>query len=975
MPSKLQAYSQMADHAAVQITGSHQSWMAFLQTVARLYKYPYNEQVMIHAQRPNATACAEYDFWNEKWGRYVRRGSKGIALIDASEDRPKLKYVFDVADTGTRENSRTVRLWELRPEHLGSVAAMLEHNYEVSGEDGLHAQLEHVAAQLADEYWNEHQQDMLDIVADSFLEEYDDFNIGVQFRNAATVSITYALMSRCGLEPDEYFEHEDFLSVFDFNTPETVAALGTAVSEINQQVLRQIEITIRNYEREHSAERTNEYGRTDLQPERGLPDSQPDAERAAVGSAGQVWQDAEDVSEGAPSGAVEPPDSLGEALPPSEGDRRDGEPEAGADDARDGESGRRDGEPESLRPDEVDGPYEQSESAGGGNHPDRTGFQLSFFPSEAEQIQKIDEAESVSQTPFAFSIAQQDIDEPLHPVKAEPESEAIPPQPITQEDIDDALRAWNGNAASKRAVERYMAGHARDKGTAAWLAGEYGSPDTKALLITKTGSKETVELSWAKVQRRVAQLIQADNFFTEQDRDDFADIDPAVIRENLESPAAQERVDAMLEAAEKIAAESAVEPYERFSVVETASGYAIWDDLHDGYYLDDEGVSEDFTSEWQANAYLEEIRKATVDKEVAEWQYVERAKVEPAVKPFPYAVGDTVYLEDGKPFLVENVTDMHIELRDPTLLYPIWRSESVESFARLMARYPQSEKPTPEVKDNTKPEMTSETVAVYPAEENNLPYDVVIERLHIDEPKHDTPDKAPAEITPEPENFRITDDNLGAGGPKAKYRANLDAINTLLQIEREGRSATLDEQEVLSKYVGWGGLADAFDDTKPAWSEEYQELAATLTPEEYAAARASTLNAHYTSPKDSGETELPEENPLVALIFPNEVKRVIRYRVCEPLLDKMEDACEFRVDDERFNLAFEREGLVTIDGETYLIAPAFAFFRDEDGVPMSINAEALDALEDYLEENGTEISFGKEKYPAVRLEGEICEGV
>lgn len=160
MQNKLHAYRQMADHVALQITGSHQSWLAFLQTAARLYKYPYNEQVMIHAQRPNATACAEYDFWNEKWGRYVRRGSKGIALIDASGDRPKLKYVFDVADTGTRESSRTVRLWELRPEHLGSVTAMLERNYEVSGENGLQDQLERVAAQLADEYWNEYQRDM-----------------------------------------------------------------------------------------------------------------------------------------------------------------------------------------------------------------------------------------------------------------------------------------------------------------------------------------------------------------------------------------------------------------------------------------------------------------------------------------------------------------------------------------------------------------------------------------------------------------------------------------------------------------------------------------------------------------------------------------------------------------------------------------------------------------------------------------------
>lgn len=242
MPSNLQAYRQMADSAALQITGSHESWKAFLQTAVRLYKYPYNEQVMIHAQRPDATACAEYNFWNNQWGRYVRRGSKGIALIDTTGDRPKLKYVFDVSDTGSRENSRSVNLWQMRDEHKDSISAMLERNYDVFGEHGLAEQLEHVAAQLADEYWNEHSRDMLDIVADSFLEEYDDFNIGVQFRNAATVSITYALMSRCGMEPDERFEHEDFLSIFDFNTPSTVAVLGTAVSEINQQVLRQIEV-------------------------------------------------------------------------------------------------------------------------------------------------------------------------------------------------------------------------------------------------------------------------------------------------------------------------------------------------------------------------------------------------------------------------------------------------------------------------------------------------------------------------------------------------------------------------------------------------------------------------------------------------------------------------------------------------------------------------------------------------------------
>ena len=417
MPSDLQAYRQMADQAATQITGSHLEWTAFLTTAARLYKYPYNEQLMIYAQRPDATACAQYDFWNDRMGRYVRRGSKGIAIIDATGDRPRLRYVFDVSDTGGRDNSRSVNLWELRPEHTDAVTAMLERNYEVSCEGGLSDQLEKVAAQLADEYWNEHQRDIFDIVEDSFLEEYDDFNIGVAFRNAATVSITYALMSRCGLGPENYFEHEDFLNIFDFNTPQTVAALGTAVSEVNQQVLRQIEVAIKNYEREHITERTAEYGeQPDLLEERGLPDSRSDALGAEGDDPRQVREDAEEVSEGTPPDSLEQPDSLGEAVSPPSGDRRDGEPEAFADDAGLGESGGRDGEPESVRPDKMGGTDEQLQGAGRGNSADRADFQLnaqpaagavqlSLFPSEDEQIAYIEQAESVAYTPFAFSMS------------------------------------------------------------------------------------------------------------------------------------------------------------------------------------------------------------------------------------------------------------------------------------------------------------------------------------------------------------------------------------------------------------------------------------------------------------------------------------------------------------------------------------------------------------------------------------------
>ena len=427
MPSKYQEYRQMADTAERQLTSSYKSWTQFLRTAARLYKYPYNEQVMIHAQRPDATACAEYDFWNKKMGRFVRRGSTGIALIDTSGQKPQLRYVFDVADTGEREHSRPVHLWQFRAEHEDAIAATLERSYDVSGSNGIVEQMESAAAQLVKEYWVDNKRDILYNIDDSYLDGYDEFNTEVQFRNAAKASITYMLMSRCGLEPEAYMEPEDFMPVFDFNTPAAVAVLGTAVSEISQQVLRQIEVAIRNYERE----RSQNHDRIDLHEERRLPDSRPEAERGAGEQApGQVRDAAEDLPSGASSHPLEPDDPVRDAVPTPAGDRRDGAAEAGADDAGADEIGGRDGSAESQRPDALGGADEQPESAGRRDHSERAGvqltqdapeaepaqpqaaYQMSLFPTEEEQIAYIDTAESVNNTPSAFSafILQDDID-------------------------------------------------------------------------------------------------------------------------------------------------------------------------------------------------------------------------------------------------------------------------------------------------------------------------------------------------------------------------------------------------------------------------------------------------------------------------------------------------------------------------------------------------------------------------------------
>ena len=1021
MPTKAEQYAQMAEKVAVQLTGSWQEWAGFLTTAARLYKYPFHEQLMIYAQRPDATACAEYDLWNNRMNRYVRRGSKGIALVDDSGDRPRLRYVFDISDTGTREHSRTPWLWTLEEAHTAPVTAMLENRYEVTGSD-LAEQLTRVAGKLAEEYWTEYQQDIRHIVDGSFLEEYDEIDIGVQFQSAATVSIAYALMSRCGLEPERHFDYEDFMPIFDFNTPATVRALGTAVSQASQQVLRQIGVTIQNYERAQIAERSVTHGeQTDLHPERGLPDSRPEADRAAAEAPGQIRQDAENLPEGASAHPVQPATDDREAVPAPRGDRRNGEPAAGADDAAAGRGSGRDGAAESQRPHAVGGPDEHLQGPGGGNPAGGTYQQLTLnlFLSEAEQIKAIDEGSSV-QTPGPFSM-------PEH--HTAPERPAAPQRrTLTQDEIDTAIQEWNGNIESKRAVVRYMKDHAREKDTAAWLRQEYGD-DLPALPVTVDGAAGDVP--WPKVQRRIAQLIKEDRFYTQEEQDRFDNIDPIAIREALAERGIvngqvvdPEKLDSdpfirqVMRDVEQIAAEApsvqptppdlsgqpitregdtitigngeptheidiAVSDEEYEAIQKAIPEEKVYDPIapvyHEGdtVYLDNQeyqitelredtvqllpsgmtypifraesrerfeqllkndlrnGAITEFLSDdpekvdqdlrevltsglftWQDKEYISrwlrdgegntriaqrlselysgrvetmdlatgdiaDYRTFTTSIEIEVLDHDERKLATLAYRwgeLTPLLRGLYVKEQDGFFQAPEGFADRHTPPLEGTLSYQVgdqvtlpapdhpitgtidaiednsvriytgpyaW-SYDVVSREQFEIWLRQDERNaglfTPDTRETSAPKITSEPVTVYPGDKNGLPYDVVVERLRVDEPEPTPPQSHP------PENFRILDDDLGIGGPKEKFWRNIKAIATLKQIEQENRYATPEEQHLLSQYVGWGGLADAFDADKPAWSAEYSELKELLTPEEYAAARASTLNAHYTSP-------------------------------------------------------------------------------------------------------------------------------
>lgn len=1217
MATNYQDFIQRADETALSLTRSSQNWTEFLTTAARLYKYPYHEQLMIYAQRPDATACAEYDVWNKRVGRFVKRGSKGIMVAGTNGAR----YVFDVSDTGARDKSRPFRLWEYRDEHEPIIKDALNDRYGADG-NFLFDAVQSASRTLAEDYWQDNRRNIIGIVANSFLEGYDEYNVRVNFINAVSVSATYSVLSRCGVDPADYFDHEDFLSVFDFNTIDAISELGTAVSEINQWILREIERTIKNYEREKSAERTNHYERADLHEERGLLHSEPDLSRNES-DIRQVRDDEGGLPEGTQSGTLEQADTPRGADGAPGRDRQDGERADRTDDAGADENSRSDRGTESDRPTEMGGLDGELQGAGGGNRAYGVGVQLTLFPTEDEQIKMIDEAES--EMPFAFSISDTDFENLLrigsntsdarmkivaefgkdkgmdsniaflkrlyhggygikgeiddfsawyaedgihinrgstarfsenaevyswdkiankiadmlnngtfatnveiteasgfehkeiaqklwnlyhdlsdeakeygylsplrrdkflgfpderddianklqdesfrqaitteltslindyendkslirfkfhkpkellesirelelprtvYPTLDDKISEAVPfitddeinealrggshieggrgriyeyftekrtqqekvrflkdeygigghshalsgsggsfenysgkgieftkdgctkiqlswnnvanritelirtdryftseasqqyesakrrkqfdglygeyiavkeahPDDMvlfqvgdffemfgedaeaaaeildihlgqreikdvgkvdfcgipaftleanieklrdrydvtvsaidaktgqrgvyslpsvdreTERDIENAVRAWNGNAESKRRVNEYMLNHGRERTAAAWLENEYGDIP----ITVRAGSPEAMELPWTMVQRTLIQMTADDTFLTAADR-----MTETVSIDDMTDEEKQEHID-VVEIAQDYGLplpEEDIQVYDRI-IEERAQEHEIVENASIEDELDTLPISVQINGERKTFDNAEEAENVMEDE---------------ASEPTDYSqyIGREIEIDDRR-FVVEHINDLFgmVEMRDITFEndtgFPIFRSESLEWLERAMELQEQNNEP-----------ITTETVAVYHAEENNMPYDIVIERI---------PSDAPA---PEVGNFRITDDRLGEGGTKAKFRANMDAINLLKELEFEGRQATEEEQEVLSRYVGWGSLPDAFDETKDNWADEFTELYTALSPEEYKAAKASVLNAHYTSP-------------------------------------------------------------------------------------------------------------------------------
>ena len=897
MPSKTEEYLALAQRTANGLTRYWESWTDYLTTASRLYKYPFADQLMIYAQRPDATACADFDIWNNRMNRYVRRGAKGIALLDESSGFPRLHYVFDVSDTGVRRNSRDPEVWQYNDDLKQPVSEMLSKTYGISGER-ISQQLADVVGKLVADYWDNNGGDIRAIVDGSLLMDYDEAGVEMQFKSAATISVTYTLLERCGFEPAGWFDKDDFQAIYNFSTPDAVFALGGAVSDMSREVLRNIERTVKTTIRRRNAERSQyeyEQQERDLLDRRGLPAPEPDPEPAPE-AAGQVRQAAPDLPETASPGAVPHDADEREPVSAPDGGGADGREPDAADHGAASEAGPSPGQ--SAESTDVGAAHEQPESTGRGTGADGADLQLSFLdaniPTEAQQIEKIDQAES-EKTPSAFVLSQAEIENELrrHGSGFAGGKQRI--MALYQTQPDRKLRA------KALAKEYGIGGHSHD-----FLDGSRGfvNHDWKGLEFDHYPDHQKITLKWAQVEKYIDLMIQSDRYLTDKEK---------------EQRTARQEAECQLPMLDgTVAAEYTAlkEQYPNTLVgFELNGNYLFYDKdavaverILRTNLLSQENVlgkvkvtgfpSEQWAAEskklWAAgnNVYLAGLNE---DGSHHQTKYLREADYLP--------IGSIIKLDD-RGFRVEHVnfTFKSVSLQDMELTkngLPIFRNEHLphirelyeEQQAAAIDLVPEKEV-SYKIGDEVVVDLPTRTIEgtvgyigdtdvridtsahgqswdnevinkrqfedglrqveaqLSDEELDELPISAVMDGKVQTFPDATALDEAlNAEPAPEPAgNFRITDDHLGEGGAKQKYARNIEAIRTLFKLEQEHRGATAEEQQVLSQYVGWGGLSDAFDPSKDNWAKEYAELKNLLSEDEYTAARSSTLNAHYTSP-------------------------------------------------------------------------------------------------------------------------------
>ena len=816
MPNKLQAITELLIFSTKQSTATVEDWKSFLTSSAWHYKYPYTDRLLIHAQRPDATACAEFEVWNERLDRRISRGSKGIALLTTSGSKTQLRYVFDVSDTYSRKNV-PFKLWEAKSEYAPAICEALSDSYDFSFNDSIEAAVFGAAANAVSDNSADYLSRLEARAGGSMLEGITGDDLKITLFNALTVAVSHTVLTRLGFDPSEYIQDTDYEAALKFNTQTTASVLGTAAGDISEMILRTIERTVRAEEKKRDIVARRERQRdnvrennntTERRPDNGdnlhsegrLPVSRPGTAAPADGGHREVRQDAQEVSEGASEGHIRTPAHGEPSAGAPDRDKPSGSGDDRYDHGADRESDGRDRGAQSLGSARMDPQDERTESGGGTAGDQGDSPQLNLLGEETG-------------TPPVFS--------------------------ISQEDFDAELVRGSGFSDGKYRIYRFYQGNPSKDDAVAFLKREYGigghshtyldgthgfvDHDGKGLSFAVYSGKERTEylFKWPQVDSRLRFLIAADRYLSQKEKDGLPAYEERE-RERREQLEEERRNREEMRAAAQRMEEKRAEAKYKLTLGATV-------------YI---GSQEYSISSFDENTVLlynprcplisEEMSRSEFDAKLRENPLNDGLidDGEPVVEEVPSIpeapLSDTVHVGDnieyeGRSYVIESIGSISrdVSMRDITFAhengFPINRVEKLETVEGWL--------------EEAETDLT-------PAWEKTKPEDMPIVSSPAGE-KHD---------------FHITDMELGYGGPKAKFRMNTDAIRLLKLLEAENRLATPDEQTVLSKYVGWGALSAAFDENNEQWKSEYEELRGLLTPEEYAAARSSTLNAHYTSP-------------------------------------------------------------------------------------------------------------------------------
>lgn len=1055
--SKLQDIRNLAQEHAVSVSSSPGDWMDYMDTASRLYRYSFSDQLLIHAQRPDATACASLELWNEKMLRWINRGAKGIALFDETWQNTKLRYVFDISDTHMVAGGRSPYLWQMQEHQREEILTHLEEVYGLEEKDT--ATLQDALMAVAREMVSDNLEEYLDgleyAVENTYLEDLDEVTIRSDFRQLATDSVYYMLSRRCGLEPMELLEEEDFMHITDYNHLSALTFLGNAVSQLSESILidigrnvhkisleearKEVEISnernynnfialmreIKNQNIENKKEENIEneggtdYG-TDISSQGGLPVSESDRRRGRSDDR-EIRDAAEDISERTQEQSLSEPVPDREAEPSFGADRESGTGENGQ---SDGEiAGEESGTGQGSRSDGVDGTHERTDGNSGREHLDGIGIQLVEDTREdglSKAEEEIASALSLPEYPTANEQRRQ-IEERAAALYA---GEI----PIPEQVVDEILRTGGNRKASQlRIIYNFMSEQTPEEYTE-FVKREYRKGgkgfqidgNEYSVWFDETGMQIAVGhtvtdhildkafLSWEDVSGRIHQLLDqgeyapqsvldaarsnavkehaqalaymkgdmaegvAEIVFDEEDLPHLRSIYPEItdyLEEKLEDPQwlseLNERLDALAEAYEenhsimrfhhynpiniskqfqKFADE--VIPYqardgfawkehpmfitqdeidaylagggaysqgrlrtysfyllhedersrtgfikEQYGIGGSSHALSGADDSHANYdgkglFLARGAYGNPYTSillSWNkvANrvAYLIKNDQFLQAEDYARMPEYEREQIANKVLRFY----DRLPEEIDRPFTDDFFWEKPGKEMEAVLENPEQTEELLQKMDAALAALPLDFEaygtnyqqktellselhqyaegtytifPTPEAEPSfTKPSGHQMTMFDF-LDTKAVTESTVVDMSDVEEieeeevtAKEDIPESQEQEkAVLEPHNFRIQDNDLGAGGPKAKYKANMEAIHLLQTLEKEERLATPEEQEILSRYVGWGGIPQAFEESNSSWANEYLELKNTLSPEEYSAARASTLNAFYTSP-------------------------------------------------------------------------------------------------------------------------------